>query len=95
MAKVLLVWKLSWLWLVPHEGLPLVPHQPQCDLTGLPEEPLSAHGPHGMHHVLCEPEWHHLWHVKGLTLQGKIEVSHAPVRQTSCYVSLCFAPVWL
>jgi len=53
---------------VPHERLPLVSHQPQGDLTGLSEEALGAHGPHGVDHVLGQPEGNHLGHVERLPL---------------------------
>ena len=55
---------------IPHQWLPLVPHEPERDLAGLPEEALGAHGPHGMHHVLGQPERDHLRHVKRLSLVG-------------------------
>lgn len=53
---------------VPHQRLSLVPHQSQCDLTGLPKEALGAHRSHGMDHVLGQTERNHLRHIKRLAL---------------------------
>lgn len=53
---------------LPHKWLTLVSHQPQGDLTGLSEETLCAHGPHGVDHILGQSEWNHLRYVKCLPL---------------------------
>lgn len=52
----------------PHERLTLVSHQSQGDLTGLSEETLCAHGPHGVDHILGQSEWNNLRYVKCLPL---------------------------
>lgn len=53
---------------LPHKWFSLVSHQSQSDLTGLSEETLGAHGPHGVDHVLGQTEGNHLRNVKCLPL---------------------------
>lgn len=64
---------------VPHEWFSLIPHQSQGDLAGLSEETLSAHGPHGVDHILGQTERNHLWHIKCLPL---VDRERRSIRET-------------